>query len=90
MEQTVKENFARKKERKREDIGRLQWHRVKNTAFCFGSFSPPAAFTLFFSYVPMLGVLFSFKGPSFNLTKADVLYNVTHGEWTRKIISTFS
>ena len=30
----------------------------------------------------MLGVLFSFKGPSFDLTKADVLYNITHGEWT--------
>lgn len=82
MEQTVKENFARKKERSKGGYWSEQWRRVKKHRFLLWFILPAAAFTLFFSYVPMLGVLFSFKGPSFNLTKADVLYNVTHGEWT--------
>ena len=82
MEQTVKENFARKKERKTGGYWAAQWHRVKKHRFLLWFILPAAAFTLFFSYVPMLGVLFSFKGPSIYLTKAEVLYNVTHGEWT--------
>lgn len=59
-----------------------QWHRTKKHRHVLWFLIPAAFFTLFFSYVPMLGVLFSFKGPSFDLTKADVLYNITHGEWT--------
>ncbi len=43
---------------------------------------PAALFTLVFSYIPMLGVLFAFKGPEFDLTKADVMWNLTHGSWT--------
>ncbi len=30
----------------------------------------------------MLGVLFAFKGPEFDLTRGDVLWNLTHGSWT--------
>lgn len=59
-----------------------QWHRVKKHRYVLWFLIPAALFTLIFSYIPMLGVLFSFKGSDFDLTKADVLYNVTHGAWT--------
>ena len=55
MEQTVKENFARKKERKTGGYWAEQWHRVKKHRFLLWFILPAAAFTLFFSYVPMLG-----------------------------------
>lgn len=42
---------------------------------------PAALFTLVFSYIPMLGTLFSFKG-SFDLTKGDILYNLVYAPWT--------
>ena len=43
---------------------------------------PAVVFALVFSYVPMLGVLFSFKGASFNLMKGGVLENLFTNEWT--------
>lgn len=82
MEQSIKGNSVEKKEQKAGGYWSEQWRRTKKYRYLLWFILPAAAFTLFFSYVPMLGVLFSFKGPSFNLTKADVLYNVTHGEWT--------
>lgn len=59
-----------------------QGHRIVKYRFLLWFLIPAMLFTLVFSYLPMLGVLFSFKGPGFDLTKADVLYNVTHGTWT--------
>ncbi len=59
-----------------------QWKRVKKYRRILFFLLPAAAFTLIFSYLPMLGILFAFKGPEFNLTKGDVLYNLTHGSWT--------
>ena len=59
-----------------------QWKRIKKYRKILFFLIPAAAFTLIFSYIPMLGILFAFKGPEFNLTKGDVLYNLTHGSWT--------
>lgn len=59
-----------------------QRHRIVKHRYILWFLLPAALFTLVFSYVPMLGVLFSFKGSEFDLTKADVLYNITHGSWT--------
>lgn len=43
---------------------------------------PAAAFAFIFSYIPMLGVLFSFKGASFNLLRGGVLENLFTSDWT--------
>lgn len=43
---------------------------------------PAVAFALVFSYVPMLGILFSFKGASFNLMKGGILENLFTSDWT--------
>lgn len=61
---------------------RSQWKRVKKYRKILFFILPAALFTLIFSYVPMFGILFAFKGPEFDLTKAPVLYNLTHGSWT--------
>ena len=59
-----------------------QWKRIKKYRKLLWFLLPAALFTLVFSYFPMLGVLFAFKGPGFNLTKGDVIWNLTHGTWT--------
>ena len=42
---------------------------------------PAVFFTILFSYIPMLGIVFAFK-ESINLNQGDILWNVTHGGWT--------
>lgn len=59
-----------------------QWKRVKKYWRLLLFLVPAAAFTLIFSYIPMLGILFAFKGPEFNLIHGDVMWNLTHGSWT--------
>ncbi len=59
-----------------------QCKRIKKYRKLLWFLLPAALFTLVFSYLPMLGVLFAFKGPEFNLTKGDVLWNLSHGTWT--------
>ncbi len=59
-----------------------QWKRIKKYRKLLWFLIPAAAFTLVFSYVPMLGILFSFKGAGFDLTRGDILFNLTHGDWT--------
>ena len=43
---------------------------------------PAAMFTLIFSYLPMFGVLFSFKGSTFNLMRYSVIENLFLDDWT--------
>ena len=59
-----------------------QWKRIKKYHKLLWFLLPAALITLIFSYLPMLGVLFAFKGSEFNLTKGDVMWNLTHGSWT--------
>lgn len=44
---------------------------------------PAAVFTIIFSYIPMLGIIFAFKD-NFNLMKGNVLWNVLNFGWTFK------
>lgn len=67
---------------KREGYWRTQGHRIIKYRSMLWFLIPAMFFTLVFSYVPILGSLFSFKGQEFNLAYADVLYNMTHGSWT--------
>ncbi len=61
------------------------WKRVKKHRQLHIFLLPAVAVTLLFGYLPMFGILFAFKGAEgFDLTKADVLYNLTHGTWTFK------
>ncbi len=78
----VKQTKTRKDEKSSGGYWKTQWKQVKRYKRLLWFILPAALFTLVFSYFPMLGVLFSFKGPEFDLTKADVLYNLTHGSWT--------
>ena len=67
-----------------------QWQRVKKHHRLLWFLLPAATITLIFSYLPMFGILFAFKGPEFDLTKADVMYNLTHGSWTfRNFVAIF-
>lgn len=51
---------------------------------------PAALFSLIFSYIPMLGIIFAFKGEGFNLMKGDVIWNISNAEWTfRNFIDIF-
>lgn len=59
-----------------------QMKRVKKYRRVLWFIIPAALFTLIFSYLPMLGVLFSFKGADFNLIHGTVLSNLFTGEWT--------
>ena len=59
-----------------------QWKGIKKYRKLILFLVPAAAFSLIFSYIPMLGILFAFKGPEFNLAAGDVLFNLTHGSWT--------
>lgn len=44
---------------------------------------PAALFSLIFSYIPMLGVVFAFKDPGhFNLYRYDLWHELTNGYWT--------
>ncbi len=67
-----------------EDYGywQTQFKRVKKYRRVLWFIIPAALFTLIFSYIPMLGVLFSFKGGDFNLLRGGVLENLFTGEWT--------
>lgn len=59
-----------------------EWNRIKKYRRLLWFLLPALAVSFVFSYLPMFGILFAFKGPEFNLTKADVMYNLTHGSWT--------
>lgn len=59
-----------------------QWKRIKKYRKLLWFILPAALFSLIFSYLPMIGTLFAFKGPEFDLTRGDVLFNLTHGSWT--------
>ena len=59
-----------------------EWKRTKKYASLLWFLLPAVAVSLVFAYVPMCGILFAFKGSEFNLSKADVIYNLTHGSWT--------
>ena len=72
---------------KKQGFWRDQWKRIKKYRTLLWFLLPAALFTLVFSYFPMLGILFAFKGPGFNLTKGDVIWNLTNGTWT---LSNFS
>ena len=43
---------------------------------------PAAFFSFFFSYIPMLGLLFAFKDSSFNLLHGNVVGELFRGAWT--------
>lgn len=43
---------------------------------------PAALFSLIFSYIPMLGLLFSFKGSDFSLIRGTPIENLFKGSWT--------
>lgn len=66
---------------KKKGFWRDQWQRIKKYRFMLWFILPAAIVTLIFSYIPMLGVIFSFKG-SYNILISDVFYNITHGGWT--------
>lgn len=59
-----------------------QWQRIKKYRKLLWFLLPAMLVSLVFAYLPMFGILFAFKGPEFDLTKADVMYNLTHGSWT--------
>lgn len=62
-----------------------EWKRIKKHRRLLLFLLPAFLVSLIFSYIPMFGILFAFKDPAqFDLTKADVLYNLTHGGWTLK------
>lgn len=61
---------------------KMEWERVKKHRRLLLFLLPAILVSFVFSYIPMLGILFAFKGPEFNLAKADVFYNLTHGSWT--------
>lgn len=81
------ENATRKQERtdslyEEPKYWKLQMKRVKKYRKVLWFILPAAMFTLIFSYIPMLGLLFSFKGADFNLIHGTVLSNLFSGEWT--------
>ncbi len=62
-----------------------QWKKVKKHRGVLWFIIPAAVFTLLFSYVPMLGVIFAFKDGAdgkFDLSQGDIIWNLTHGAWT--------
>lgn len=66
---------------KHEGYWKKQGKRVKRHWRILPFLIPAALFTLIFSYIPMLGVLFAFKD-GFNLTRGDVLWNLSNFGWT--------
>ncbi len=60
-----------------------QWKRIKKHRNLLVFLLPAMLVSLVFSYIPMFGILFAFKDPTqFDLAKADVMWNLTHGGWT--------
>ncbi len=57
-----------------------QWKRVKKYRYVLWFILPAALFSLVFSYVPMLGVLFAFKENYTSL--GDPIWNLFHQPWT--------
>lgn len=65
----------------KEGYWKTQGKRLKKHRHVLPFLLPAAIVSLIFSYIPMLGILFSFK-EDFNLMAGDVIYNLTHGGWT--------
>ena len=63
---------------------RDQWKRAYKYRKLLWFILPAALFTLIFSYVPMFGVLFAFKGEDFNLytSSGGVIGALFEGSWT--------
>ena len=66
---------------KKEGYFKKQGRRIKKHYRLLPFIVPAALFSLIFSYVPMLGISFAFKD-GFNLTRGDVLWNLSHYGWT--------
>lgn len=61
----------------------LQKKRFKKYRKVLWFLIPAAAFSFIFSYIPMLGILFSFLDPKvFNLVRHDIWWNLVNGRWT--------
>lgn len=64
---------------------RSEWKKVKKHRRILWFILPAAFFTIFFSYIPMLGVLYAFKdsnGFMMNMSRYGVLGCLTRGGWT--------
>ncbi len=61
---------------------KLQLKRVKKYRKVLWFIIPAAVFSLIFSYIPMLGLLFSFKGADFSLMFGTPVENLFRGSWT--------
>lgn len=61
---------------------KLQGKRCKKYRKVLWFIIPAAFFSLIFSYIPMLGLLFSFKGSDFSLIRGTVIENLFKGTWT--------
>lgn len=60
-----------------------QWRRFKKHRKLLIFLLPAIIITFVFGYIPMLGILIAFKTPAeFDLSKADLIWNITHGGWT--------
>ncbi len=57
-----------------------QWKRIKKYRYVLWFIIPAAFFSLFFSYVPMLGILFAFKKEYSSV--GDLMWNVINQPWT--------
>ncbi len=78
-----------KKDQKKPGFWRDQWKRIKKYRKLLWFLIPAAAFTLVFSYLPMIGILFAFKGPDFNLlaptnlgVTENLIYQTLFKSWT--------
>ena len=87
MEQTVKQNVPSKQEKKlnRRKYWKRQAINFKRNKSILWFIIPAAIFTIIFSYIPMFGVLFAFKDPSFDSAMrrgADILGAMSYSNWT--------
>lgn len=88
MEQNIENQVPTKKEIKKKNR-RSYWHTQKRNFIRNKSILwfiiPAALFTIIFSYIPMFGVLFAFKDPSFDSAMrrgADIIGALNYSKWT--------
>ena len=87
MEQQVNEQVPKKKKEKKNhrEYWKKQVINFKRNKSILWFLIPAALFTIIFSYIPMFGVLFAFKDPSFDTAMrrgANILGALQYSNWT--------
>lgn len=61
---------------------KVQWQGLIKHRHILWFMIPAAIFAFIFSYIPMFGIAFSFKGEGFDLTIGDIFWNLANNGWT--------